>query len=132
MERVLLKTLMIQKYRQTSLYAVFLSANSSICDCKLAIFQECIPQFIAFLGLFYANSLHASQIFWSLSIAYNEVHLYITMKVATPNNMVYNNKMIIQKLKNRDEKEKQRRNKFSQRRKKMFQSFAKNFVKPGG
>jgi hypothetical protein len=39
------------QYRWTSLYAVFLSANSRICNCKLTIFLECIPQFTLILGL---------------------------------------------------------------------------------
>jgi hypothetical protein len=39
------------RYRWTSLYAVFLSANSSICDWKLNIFLGHIPQFTVILCL---------------------------------------------------------------------------------
>ncbi len=35
------------------------------------------PNLQASLVFLYANSLYASLIFWSLSLAYNEVHLYI-------------------------------------------------------
>jgi len=51
-------------YRQPSLYAVFLSAILHICDWELSL---------AFL---YANSLYASLFLESLSLAYNEVHLF--------------------------------------------------------
>ncbi len=46
-----------------TLYAVFLSANSNICNSKFTIFLERIPQFIAILGLLCANSLYASLFF---------------------------------------------------------------------
>ncbi len=68
------------KYKWTLLNAVFLSANSSICNCKLTIFLEQIPEFIVILGLPIWDSLYASQFFWSLSIAYNEVHLYTQLE----------------------------------------------------
>ncbi len=65
------------KYRPTSLYAVFLSANLRMWVWKLAVLRNLSHNLYISLVFLYANSLYASLIFWSLSLAYNEVHLYM-------------------------------------------------------
>ncbi len=56
---------------RSSLYKVFLSANLGIWHCKLIIFSEMYPPIYGHSWSLFANSLLSSQIFWSLSIAYN-------------------------------------------------------------
>ncbi len=44
-------------------------------------FWNVSPNLQSFLVFLYASSFYARQIFWSLSIAYNKVHLYIDSRL---------------------------------------------------
>ncbi len=61
------------RYRWTSLYVAFLSANSRICDWELSLFIKLILVLSKSSLVF----LYESHILRSLSIAYNEVRLYL-------------------------------------------------------
>ncbi len=66
------------KYWVTSIYVILISVNTSICNLKLNFFWSVSLYLHSHSWSFlYSNLLHASLIFWSLSIAYNEVHLHL-------------------------------------------------------
>jgi len=68
---------LVPLYRWPSLYAVFLSANLPICDWKNGLFSGTYPLIYSeWLVFLYSNSLCASIFLESISLAYNEVHLY--------------------------------------------------------
>ncbi len=64
------------KYRRPSLYAVFLSAISSICNPEMTFFWNLSSNYQSSLVFLYANSLYSSLFLESPSLAYNEVQLY--------------------------------------------------------
>jgi len=76
-EKCCLTLKIIDIYRQPSLYTVFLSAISHIGMQKNWLFSGTYPLIYGDLRSFlYANSLYASLFLESLSLVYNEVHLY--------------------------------------------------------